>query len=499
MDINGGSLQRITDTASSEQNPAWSPDGTRIAHVSDRAAIGQGFDIWLMNADGSDPRQLTSAPESEVSPAWSPDGERIAYGIERRDGQTIVGYEIHVVGADGSDPHLLEGSLTADAAPAWSPNSEFIAFQSFRDGNWNIYLMRADGTGQTPLTTTVAADMLPSWSPSTAVSDDTSPSLVTPESAPSPPPPIATPSAAAGTAEPAILFASHRGDVHDSQIYVMGVDGSNARPLTLTRGHTWRPRVAPDGARFFFTSVAPGEHAIHDATGGGITGTGNHDTFVATFTGSTTADLAAAEVTNITAGLTAWDSAWSWSPDGSLIAFTSDRSGNWDIYTMTPDGQNVTQITTDGANDGWPAWTPDGTQILFSSDRTGNWEIWSMARDGSDVRPLTDRPDTADLFPEVSPDGTRVVFSSQEAAGNTGEIYIMDLSGEQVVRLTSTAALNTMPSWCPGGDTMVFVSDRAGNDDIYLMNADGSNVVALTDDPGEDTTPQCAMIAAPAP
>jgi TolB protein len=341
---------------------------------------------------------------------------------------------------------------------------------------------------------------LPNTTPALVAGDvPVTPSPIPTSSPPPPPPPPASQVGTTDTAELAILFVSHRGDVHDSQIFVMNPDGSNERQLTFTRGHSWRPRVAPNRTGFFFSSVAPGEHTDHSASGGGMTGVGNHDTFVATFTGSTTADLGAENFTNITAPATAWDSAWSWSPDGSLITFTSDRSGNWEIWTMTPDGQDVRQITNDAANDGWPVWTPDGSRILFSSDRSGNWEIYSMDPSGQDVRRLTDRPDTADLFPEVSPDGTRVVFSSQAAAGNTGEIYSMDLNGEQVLRLTNTAALNTMPSWCPSGDTMVFVSNRDGNDNIFMMNADGSNVVALTDDPGEDTTPHCAMVEASAP
>ena len=82
---------------------------------------------------------------------------------------------------------------------------------------------------------------------------------------------------APAAAEPVIVFSARRGDVHDSQIYVMATDGSEQRQITFARGHSWGPRVSSDGAQLFFSSVAPGEHQSHDAAGGGTTGTGNHD------------------------------------------------------------------------------------------------------------------------------------------------------------------------------------------------------------------------------
>jgi eukaryotic-like serine/threonine-protein kinase len=299
-----------------------------------------------------------------------------------------------------------------------------------------------------------------------------------------------TPTVIAGAPEgyrEVILFAAHRGDVHDSQIYIMNPDGSDQQQITFARGHSWGPRVSPDGTQFFFSSVAPGEHDEHGATGGGFQGTGNHDVYLASVDGS--------NLTKITQD-PAWENAWSWSPDGKWIAMTIDRDGNWDVYLMTPDGANFVRITTHPAADGWPSFTPDG-RIVFASERSGTSEIYIMNADGTNVQQLTNRPETFDTYPFVSPDGTRIVFSSQYTAANEGEIYVMDIDGSNLTRLTSTVAINYAPSWSPDGTKIVFVSDRTGNHDIFVMDADGKNVKRLTTDPGEDTTPTWAYIKEP--
>ncbi len=72
-----------------------------------------------------------------------------------------------------------------------------------------------------------------------------------------------------------------------------------------------------------------------------------------------------------------------WSPDGTKIAFTSDRDGNFEIYVMNADGRNPTRLTSDPATDNFPAWSPDGTKIAFDSRRDGNFEIYVMNADGT--------------------------------------------------------------------------------------------------------------------
>jgi Tol biopolymer transport system component len=316
--------------------------------------------------------------------------------------------------------------------------------------------------------------------------------------------PTATEAEATATAEPevsptpagreVILFSANRGGIHESQIFIMNPDGTEQTHLTPATGHSWGPRISPDGQYFFFSSVARGDHTVHDATGGlsVLGGTGNHDIYLSTSDGS--------EITNITTTFGSWDNGWSWSPDGQWITFSSDRAGgNWDLYKMSADGQTVVPLTDDPvANDGWPSWTADGESIVFARGEGNGSAIWIMDADGGNQRMLYDDPNMFDTYPFVSPDGTKVVFSSQNQPDFEGDIYVMNIDGSGVERLTSTAALNYAPSWSPDGTKIVFVSDRTGNDDIWIMNADGSDEQRITTDPGEDTTPAWGYIVPPA-
>jgi hypothetical protein len=76
------------------------------------------------------------------------------------------------------------------------------------------------------------------------------------------------------------------------------------------------------------------------------------------------------------------------SPDGKTVAFMSQRSGDWDVYSVNIDGTDLAQLTSDSGNDGLPAWAPNGSALAFVSDRDGTWEVWAMDPDGENQRPL---------------------------------------------------------------------------------------------------------------
>ena len=156
MTADGLDPVRLTDTEADDTLPAWSPDGRRLAFVSDRDG---NREIYLMNTDGSDPVNLTQNPAEDWTPNWSPDGTQIAFA-SFRDGN----WEIYIMDADGSNQHRVTRSNSANYSPAWSPDGEWIAFVSNRTGNLEIFVMRPDGTDLRQFTNDPATDQTPTWS-----------------------------------------------------------------------------------------------------------------------------------------------------------------------------------------------------------------------------------------------------------------------------------------------------------------------------------------------
>ena len=181
-----------------------------------------------------------------------------------------------------------------------------------------------------------------------------------------------------------------------------------------------------------------------------------------------------------------WNSGFS--PDGSQIAFTSDRDGDYEIFVMNADGTGTVQLTHNDTDDQGGLWSPDGTRIAFSSDRDGDYEIFVMNPDGSGTVQLTHN-DALDWAPQWSPDGTRIAFSRELVDGNS-EIFVMNADGTDPVRLTDNAHQEWTASWSPDGTRITFDSDRDGDYEIFVMNADGTGAVQLTHNNALDWAPQ---------
>ncbi len=169
-----------------------------------------------------------------------------------------------------------------------------------------------------------------------------------------------------------------------------------------------------------------------------------------------------------------------------MLAFTSERDGNMEIYLMDSTGAEVVRLTNNPAEDYWPTWSPDGAQIAFASNRDGDFEIYVVDADGSNPQRLTTATGN-DLEPAWSPDSMQIAFMVHQ--NGRSDIYTMQTDGSQRQKLTENTRNNYLPKWSPDGTQIVFVSERDGNPEIYIMNADGGNQTRLTHHPSEDSYP----------
>lgn len=142
----GGTAKKIT-VSNGSSDPVYSPDGSRIAFISDN-------EVFVMNADGTGRRQITATSVAEQQPAWSPDGSRITYASSSFDVDGQTDLEIWAINADGSGRTPLTSNTFPDTQPAWSPQGDKIAFVSARTGETdrNVYVMDADGSNQVSVT-----------------------------------------------------------------------------------------------------------------------------------------------------------------------------------------------------------------------------------------------------------------------------------------------------------------------------------------------------------
>ena len=200
MDADGGNRENLSNHPVHDQDPDWSPNGTKIAFISNRN--GGEYQIYVMDADGKNQTRLTDGPREKRDPDWSPDGGKIAFTV--RD---LINH-IEVMDADGDNRVVLERDALV---PSWSPDGGKIAFVSGRDGGSEIYVIGADGQGLERLTDDFLGGHSLSFSPDGR----------------------------------RIASDSTHGEFY--HIYVMGADGKNRKWLTHNQEHNFHPTWSPDG------------------------------------------------------------------------------------------------------------------------------------------------------------------------------------------------------------------------------------------------------------
>jgi Tol biopolymer transport system component len=262
--------------------------------------------------------------------------------------------DIYTMKDDGRDVRRVTEDPAADAQPDWAPDGRRIAYRSRSTGQYEIYTVSAKGGMPQRITTAGPAyySTQPSW---TADGRD-------------------------------FVFRSNRPPSEKSDVWRMGVDGSDARLVAALPDHQLYPSLSRDGTRYLFTTGPTAGDAYDDR---GLFTFGD------------------AGLSTLLDNPVAYDSAPAWSPDNSQIAFESDVDGDMEVFVMNADGTNVRQLTFNDVHDEGPSWSPDSRRLAFTSERDDPLgDIYTMRTDGSDVRRLTFTP-TKEESPDWGPSPRR--------------------------------------------------------------------------------------------
>jgi Tol biopolymer transport system component len=222
-------------------------------------------------------------------------------------------------------------------------------------------------------------------------------------------------------------------------------------------GNDFAPAVSPRGRKIVYSRRA----------------NGNYDLYIASVAKGIGARLTKSP---------AVDAFPAWSSTGE-IAFESTRAdgANYDIYVW--ETGHVRRLTAATAVDGLPTWSPDGSHIAFDSNRNGHFQIMRMPAHGPGKPvPLTPASSNA-VQPAWSPNGSSIAFAGK-ASGNY-QIYVVDVHTLAVTRVTTDSANDYQPSWAPDGSRIAYVSDAGGHHRMWTIGPDGQTPTQVSDTAGE--------------
>ena len=410
--------RQITSTLDVESYPSWSPDGGRIAYM--KSDLGYDLignhDIWVAQVGGGDPMNLTHGAADDRLPSWSPDGQQIAF-LSDRDG----GWGVYTLPAIGGTPRNvlrlpgLPRQPRSWSAPQWSPDGKQLYVSAPID-NRNVVLLLSLDTLETTRIDLPAHHGNFCWD--LAVRPD----------------------------RQRFAYVEGLGWREVTRLWTVAVAGGEPVPLTDGRSSVGSPTWSNDGRAIYYVSNRGGSMDLWRQTltidgapvGDAIAVTQGLGIRSAAFSadGTKLAYGRGGRITNVWRApivpgrRTTWADAEQLtserafiefidiSPDGKLLALSSDRRGNPDLWLMPASGGSMTPLTTDPTPDWCPRWSPDGTEIAFYAYRTGNRDVWVMPARGGPARQLTSDPGE-DRYAAWSPDGRELAYGLP-GCGNSG-------------------------------------------------------------------------------
>jgi TolB protein len=388
MGATGESVRRVSDAG---YYPAWSPDGRQIVFSTgsfERPELLQGVaqsSLGVIDLTTGAKRRIEGATAPALQPRWSPRGDLIAYW-GHRGGQR----DLWVVPARGGTAVQVTADAAVDWNPFWDPQRDYLYFLSDRGGSMNLWRVRIDLRSGETLAPPEPVTLPTSYGAHAAISENSR----------------------------RIVYALVR---RTANIYRVPFDPQNetavgpATPVTVGSGLVYAPAV---------------------------------------------------------------------SPDGDWLAFTSEGNQE-DLMVGRTDGSGLRQLTNDAAKDRLPQWSPDGRRIAFQSNRSGQWEIWTIHPDGSGLMQLTDAGFA--LAASWSPDGRWLAYVSQPPGPRGTFLLEADkLWYEQVPRAVCSNLGGTEyfagGSWSPGGEELAgrLVLPGEGFGDLAICSIPSNTVQRLS-------------------
>ena len=412
-------LQRLA-VATYEVSPSFSPDGTQVAFASGRDQEGK-YDIYVRPATGGPSLRLTSDGESKSNPAWAPDGTQIAF-VKRNAGVFLISSN------GGADRKVSDSTLQSSVA--WMPDGKSLALaERISDQEPYRVVLVSLASGERRNLTAPAAQTQGDHDP--AISPDGK----------------------------NLCFVRWLTASGASDLYVMPMSGGE--PSRLTRDGVWiyNPVWTPDGREIVFSSNRSGGQNLWRIPAAG--GNPKRLDFVQ-------GDVGSAAFATL-------------GPDKSVRMAYSASVFDDNVWRLDlAHGGKPKGVIASMARDWSPQFSSDGKRIAFSSDRSGSFEIWVARADGSRPVQLTSFGGGIVESPRWSADGRRIAFAAllDTNAANFSprinrHVYVVEADGGIPRRVTSDSAEEARPSFSQDGRWIYFRSDHSGAQQIWKVSADG--------------------------